>query len=415
LRPWKCAACGRMPPRVLRLEAAHISPLSECAVTTPDNLILLCKEYRDDPEQGCHTLYDQGYCSVVDMHECRKCWAEGQRPTTRHRMMQLRASFGYRPQQQGHLKIALGGLKKQQASKSADNEDWHSLQIQIAEVTRRRARKDVLKRASQEIIRVDPEILRNASLKSRYFYEKGYIDLLSGRLNDAFDDFYDGRELLTANLSNAENRWRWAAHTALLAQLSRLMHSTNPKTGWSWGKIRQELTRALSYSDTTARDVKKAIQAGSTSNLREEYRNARRWVQNCLIHLIKPDLAQRRLKSARRVWDKAYDNWQRIDISSGWDAGFRPTLLSLYGNLMLESAQNEKDVKNALAYLVRSLVLMIGLRRQQPEGIRDLLFWIGEALNRINDSADQRIRAVASNCIDFGSWFKPYVPRPLDV
>lgn len=408
LKPRKCAACGLKPPDVFRLEKAHISPLSELAITSPENLLLLCRRHRDDPHLGCHTLYDQGYCSIVDMRGCRKRWIKCQQPTTRDRMMQLRAYFGPRLQQQGALKKELDKLKQQQRSKPTDSEEWYRLQIRIAEVTRRQARKDALKHAWKEITRVDPGKLISGSLKSTYYYEKGYIELLDDRLDDAFDDFYNGREILKADLSNVENCWRWAAHTVVLAQLSCLRRSTDPKAGWSWNKIRQELVKALSYSEKAVQDLKKVIHTRSTPNLQEEYRHAQRWMQNCLVHLIKPDLAQRHLVSAYRGWNKAYENWEKMDISSGWDAGLRPTLLSLYGKLQLESAQSEDEVRCALAYLVRSLVLMLGLRRQQPEGIRDLLFWIAEALARIEDQKAQLICAIASDCVDHSSWFNPY-------
>src|SRR3990172_586884 len=63
LRPQLCAVCGRLPPAVLRLEAAHITPLAECATTDLKNLALLCKENPGDVP-GCHTLFDHGYCSI---------------------------------------------------------------------------------------------------------------------------------------------------------------------------------------------------------------------------------------------------------------------------------------------------------------------------------------------------------------
>ncbi|MFY3741117.1 MAG: tetratricopeptide (TPR) repeat protein [Candidatus Nitrosomirales archaeon] len=405
LKPWKCAACGRKPPGVFRLEKAHISPLSELGITTLENLLPLCIRHGGDRQLGCHTLYDQGYCSIADMHECRKRWIECRQPTTRDNMMQLLAHFGPSTQQLGALNIKLRNLKMQQKSKPIDSEEWHYLQVQIAEVTRRRAAKDARKRAWQELTRVNPRKLMSATRKSKYFYEKGYIELLSGHLNDAFNDFFHGRKILRADSSNSKNSWRWAAHTVQLVQVSRLRSVIDPNAGWSWDKIRQELARALCYSEKATRDLGKAIEKRSTPYLQEEYRHAQRWVQNCRLHLIKPDLAQQQLESARNDWDKAHENWEKIDISSGWDTGFRPTLLSLYGKLMLESARNEVESRRALAYLVRSLVIMLGLRRQQPEGIRDLLFWIAEALDRIKDSAARRIRTVASQCIDHGSWF----------
>ncbi|MCK4476170.1 MAG: hypothetical protein KAU16_05530 [Methanophagales archaeon] len=413
LQPKKCAACGRTPPEVRRLEVAHISPLSECAITIEENLLLLCTENLGDSEPGCHTLYDQGCCSIVNMRECRERWIAGKPPITRIRMTQLRADYGPRPQQQGHLRKELGNLRTQQKSEPTDSEAWCLLQLQIAELTRRRARKNALGRAWNEIIKVHPESPRTDSLKARYFYEKAYIELLSGQLDDAFSDFFKGRKILESNITIPENRWRWAAHTALLAQSSCIMRFSGTESGWSWDKIRQELTQALSHAQMAAIDLEGAIEEGASLNLRDEYRHARRWEHNGLVHLIKTDLAQGNLEAACKRWDKAYENWQSMDISNGWDAGFRATHLSLYGQLVLKSAQNPNEVDSALAYLVRSLVLLLGLRRQQPEGIRDLLFSVVDALKRKNDSTYKRIYAIASDCVDFSSWFNPYVPKLL--
>ncbi len=90
-------------------------------------------------------------------------------------------------------------------------------------------------------------------------------------------------------------------------------------------------------------DLEAAIEEGASLNLRDEYRHARRWEHNGLVHLTKPDLAQGNLEAARKRLDKAYENWQSMDISNGWDAGFRATHLSLYGQPVLKSAQNPNE------------------------------------------------------------------------
>jgi hypothetical protein len=40
-----------------------------------------------------------------------------------------------------------------------------------------------------------------------------------------------------------------------------------------------------------------------------ELRHAQRWVQNCMIHLIKPEIAEGNLEAAKERWDKAYEKW----------------------------------------------------------------------------------------------------------
>jgi hypothetical protein len=100
-----------------------------------------------------------------------------------------------------------------------------------------------------------------------------------------------------------------------------------------------------------------------------------------------------------------------MDITSGWDAGSRSNLLALYGQIALASAASEEDARNALPYLVRALVLLLGLRRQQPEGVRDLLFGIADGLRRVGEGTrGGQIMAVAAACVDYSSWFHPSVP-----
>ena len=79
--------------------------------------------------------------------------------------------------------------------------------------------------------------------------------------------------------------------------------------------------------------------------------------------------------------------------------------------MRLVLAGDNNAVDEALAYLVRSVVLQIGLRRQQPEGVRDLLFCIADALQEKSDRIHQEIHSIASRCVDFSSWFNPFVPK----
>ena len=106
-------------------------------------------------------------------------------------------------------------------------------------------------------------------------------------------------------------------------------------------------------------------------------------------------------------WNQAAKNWRSMDLSSGWDVGFRATQLLLYGKLKLAQQSGRRGACGALPYLVRSLVGMVGLKQQQPEGIRDLLNAIAEALERSNDPCHKEVKRVAKMCVDFSSWFHP--------
>ncbi len=407
LSPWECAACGRTPPGVSDLQAAHIAPLQECAATTTDNIVPLCVQPRASPP-ACHPLFDSGCASIDDMAACRVTWAAGGRPVLRERMLTVFERYVHQPLQRGHPTKQLSVLREQLASLPPTSTQWHEVQLTIAEVVRRRARADALEQARREVQRVDPDKLRPRE-RARLHYERAYVAMLLGDLRQAFRDFDGGRTVLS-EVDMPGNGWRWAAHTALVAQVSRIMESHGVTGGWSWNRVRNELTAALN----AARADLVALQ--SASDVPEsELRNASRWIQNCLLHLVKPDIAQRRLKAARNKLRHAVQHWGTMDIAHGWDAGFRPTLLSLYGHISLESATSDEDVRVGMGYLVRGAALLLGLRRQQPEGIRDLLFAIADGLCRLHQPVhERRIRAVAEEAVEYSSWFNPSVPRKLE-
>jgi len=323
-------------------------------------------------------------------------------------MLAVFERYVHQPQQRGHLTKQLSALRTKLASLQPTSTEWHEVQLNIAEVVRRRARADALEQARREIQRVDPDRLHPRE-RARFHYERAYIGMLLGDLRQAFRDFDRGRTVLS-EMGTPGNGWRWAAHTALVAQVSRIMSSHGVTGGWSWNRVRDELTVALN----AARADLAALQ--SASDVPEsELRNASRWIQNCLLHLVKPDIAQRRLKAAHKRFGDAARYWRTMDIARGWDAGFRPTLLSLYGHVALGSATSDEDIRIGMGYLVRGAALLLGLRRQQPEGIRDLLFGIADGLRRLQQPVrERRIRAIAEGAVEYSSWFNPPVPRRLE-
>jgi len=310
---------------------------------------------------------------------------------------QLR-QFGARAQQQGHLKKEIDRLRAKRSGLSSKSGGWTHMQIDIAALERRRTRKDALSIARAEIGEVRVERITDSVWRSRYYYENGYIELLSGHPREAFVAFNGVRSELSG--------WRWAAHTAMAAQASRIMNEARMSGGWSWQTIEKELLKALVCAKN---DVRSFRRAGLESA--EERRHAQRWVHNCLLDLMKPAIGLGKLKRAELWWNQAAKNWQKMDISSGWDVGFRSTQLFLYGKLQLAQHSRRDGAAEALPYLVRALVRMVGLRQQHPEGSRDLLYAIAGALERNGDPVHKRVRKAAENCVDFSSWFHPLPPQ----
>src|SRR5258706_1717270 len=284
LVPRFCAACGIADSEQYRLEAAHIAPLSECETTSLENLLWLCRRRKGRQgvaNAGCHTLFDDGCCSIADMRECRCRWAEGSPANYRDHMIALRTQFGTTQLQQGNPKKELNERVARRDATNSDDDEWHERQVDVAEARRRLARIGAMDRAQVEIGKVDYEKL-SCRYKSRYHYERGYIALLRGQLPAALADFDTGRKLLINDA--AGDGWRWASHTALFAQVSCVMRSSSGEKGWSWGQTRDELSQALSRAEE---DVI-ALNSGDQTELR----HAQRWVQNCMIHLIKPEIAE---------------------------------------------------------------------------------------------------------------------------
>jgi hypothetical protein len=277
LKPKVCAGCGQRESRRYGLQAAHIAPLAECERTELANLVWLCREKPRVRRLGCHTLFDGGSCSVEEMRKARRRWVNGKKPVLRPLMEGLFRQFPTAALQQGHLKKDIKLLRAKQARLSPENDEWIQLQIRIAAGERRGTRKDALPIARAEIAKVPVERITDPARRSWYFYEKGYIELLSGQPKEAFASFNEGRSELSG--------WRWVAHTALVAQVSRMMNEARLSGGWSWQMIENELSKALMRAKCDVLSIR-----GAGSQRTGERRDAQRWVQNCLLHLMKPAL-----------------------------------------------------------------------------------------------------------------------------
>lgn len=407
LGPRQCAACGREVPK---MERAHINPLSECAKTNENNLLWLCKE-KEGEDPGCHTLFDKGFASAVAMRECKQRQVKGLKPVLRKKMLRLRNLYGPASLQQGHPKPELASLRKQQSRHTPGSEEWSRLQIRIAEVTRRRTTKNALTRAMAEIGKIDADALSDSADQSRYYYEKGYIYMLSGRPDQAFLQFSSARDAVEREITEAGNRWRWAANTCLIAQVSRLLKAADSSKGWNWNRISKEISEALEHAKTAMDETRPAGGVSSKSVAPDEYRHASRWVQNCTLHLVKPAIARKHVRKAQEFLKLAEKRWESMDVSGGWDSGFRPTYLSLYGQAILLRARSREEYREALKYLVRCMVLLIGLRVRQPEGIRDTLFSIASSLRQLKDPVHAKVAETAARCRDFSSWTHPFVTK----
>ena len=388
----RCAGCGKRDTKKYQLDAAHISPLSECEDTIESNLILLCREKKEVRPLGCHTLFDRGYCSINEIREARSRWEKDKRPELRSLLNRQLTKLGTREQQQGHLKNEVDQLRKIQDELKQDNrKEWVQKQIQIAEIERRRTKKDALNTAEKELNKIAIDQITGSAWRSRYYYENGYIALLKGRPGEALAAFNSEKSKISG--------WRWTAHTVMAIQ-AQLVLNPLPMNDAAWLKIQKVLSKALLEAKRDLRQLRLRRKL-------EEIRHAERWVQNCLLQLVKPTIALHKYGDAKKFWNLASKNWERMDLSSGWEAAFRPAQLFLQGKLLLDRDQGKHGADKALPYLVRALVRMVGLKHQQPENSRDLLCAIAVGLKRKNDPYYIEVKEVAERCIDYSSWFEP--------
>ena len=82
----KCAICGR---EKLRIEAAHIEPLEAGALTTKENIILLCSNSINSVTPGCHELFDEGLTSIKLIEKLKNSTDSYENGSIREKMMEL--------------------------------------------------------------------------------------------------------------------------------------------------------------------------------------------------------------------------------------------------------------------------------------------------------------------------------------
>lgn len=403
--PRSCAACGRS--RNAGLELAHISPLAESASTTLANLLWLCSKPGRGRKPGCHRLFDTGFASIAEMKVWSAKWIDGGTCNGRDVMLE-RFRDGDRPLQRGSLARELNTLRSKQDELPKRGPQWQEIQIRIAEVTRRRARKDALRRALSEIEVVNVRLIDNPRTTSRYFYEKGYIHLLSGDFERARANFLRGRNAIDDEEDSPSKRWRWTAHTALVCQCERQLSAggSPSENVRSWGKVRESLMTALNSCTDSIRILQRKLRRTVALESSDDLRHSRRWLQNCYLHLLKAEIALDRKSAAMKLWSTSVSNWEKMNVLTGWDTGFRPTYLHLGAMMSFKVSTGENDL--ALARLVRCMVLHLGARQQQPEGIRDVLFTMAEALELQGDRRHRIVSRVAQKSVDNSSWFYPY-------
>lgn len=379
-----CAICGEKNSKIV---AAHIEPLEAGGVTTEENIILLCSKSINSDAPGCHELFDDGLTSIKQIEKLKNRNCSCEWGSIRKQMMVLwekrkMAKNSEDPLQQliskRHWGIALKLLKK--AKVNTQDEESFSIIIKEAEINRKRSAKDGLKQArklldfANKSIKSIPEILH-----SRLYYESGYVHLLCGEHDLATEQFELSEKHASNNIERTSAFWLWLnAEIALRGNQSR------------WDIVEKKM-------DEIHRNKN---QANSTL--------AARIHANGLFNRVRVFLIQNKFEKAKDKLDEAVEHWKNMDIESGWEKSFFPTMLSLKGQVLLSTTRRKTDAEAALNLFSRYIVIMLA-GRQVPEGIRDVLFPAAKCLRIMGKNKDAKhVEITASRILDGASFMFPY-------
>jgi hypothetical protein len=400
----RCAACGEKENLInIKLEAAHLEALEECGITEENNIILLCK--RKNPIiPGCHELFDMGYYSVSGMKKLRDIWKKGKYKNVRDGMfkrykkpIKIKEISFVKKEIMKKIRECISKCQYRKATRIAEERlnlsrntvEKFQLKIKIGELHRRRATKNSLDTGLKCINAISIKEIPKQLLSS-YFYEVGYINMLRGDHISALDAFEKSRNYL--DKKDKEYGAKWAAATSLIIQQNCQLIASGLKSLYSF----KELEKLLDKSLLKAKNVNTTL--------------GYRWVNNCMWHKARLKIAQQKFDEAKNLWRKAYINWQSMDVQTGWERGSR-MFVSLQGIILANLAHNKEEAKEALRFLSRSLVVLIGGRRMYPETVRDILFNIALAIDKLNIKQKKQvelIKKIATYTRDGSSWFYPY-------
>jgi len=370
------------------LEAAHIVPLELGSSTESSNLILLCKE--------CHRLYDKGYMSINNMFKIHKELLSGKRNTPiylknisvpysspsitpppekiKNTLEEIRQD-----QIKSHNVIAIKKARKELEKYSEASPEHIRLQIKIAELTRRRAAKGVLKEALNILQSLNEETMDKV-FHSVYFYELNYVYRLSGCHSKALGVI---KKSSKADISNNDSKELGVGYVAAEVNVLLCELADHEKL---------DAVEAEEFVNKFNRLTKIASKQG-------KYWGGR-WALNSEAHVL-----QIYIKSgnANKCWtslNKLKNQFYSSDITNGWDLGSRKSLSLFDGIVHTLFPRNEMDIHHGVRILSRSFVSRIG-PKSRPEGIRDVGYSLAKGMNKLNSEKYSELSDCVKGIMDF--------------
>jgi tetratricopeptide (TPR) repeat protein len=400
-----CILCGRamvhQKGRTATNKRAHILPVSEGWPTTANNVVLLCERPgKATAHDGCHWLFDNGYACVNEILEVAASTGSAAAKQLASNMRTRHSTFGTSARESGHYRKWQKELRSKTGKCIGEYSKFAELILQVAESARRRTTKNALSKALLVIEEIDHAKIEDTYVRSRYLYERGYIYFLQGRWGEAHTLFLAGINDLFLAQDNPGNAWRLAAFRAMACQVQLLAH---PPQIEAFRLCRAELSDVLYVLLQVESDLAIPDPWAVSSEARLNQMLAGRWAQNIHLYLCRIDVLMGDAVQARTRLEITLERWKRYHRANGWEACFKPLLVSLRGHVELLTASSDDDVRKALGFLVRALVMFRG-RSQQPESISDILRGIGRGLRRLKNGDASYFFRVAERCSDAASW-----------
>lgn len=391
----KCAICAMNKDVV----AAHIVPLEIGAETTKENLVLLCLK--------CHDFYDKGCVSINAMQKLAEKWRKGEfigfswlsiestkqaspamipPPKSVQAIMEKVRELQYKK----HYCKGIGIMEKALKGGYLDDEGRLYLLIKCGELTRRRAARKVVVKASDILEKINLKDLQDR-YHSVYYYELTYTYRLRGYHSKA-------------------------------AQIIRLSAEASKKK-------EQDEIPSLEYISASAIEILCLLAARETLSLQEvedfvgrlhelelmamkygEYWGGR-WALNCAAHRLEVYLKGRDKKKSWETLQQVRDLYYDSDIFNGWDAASKQTMSLLEGLTRVFFPKDEADFDIGIGLLARAFATRTG-PRQRPEGIRDVGFGLVEGCRKVEGKLPKKtvdtIERIMNQTIDGTSVLWPW-------
>jgi tetratricopeptide (TPR) repeat protein len=285
----------------------------------------------------------------------------------------------------GHVAKCVREARALAKAAGSDRRRRISYSIREIECQRRRAARDALDEAARRYAEIESDAQACPDLLPRLYYEGGYVRLLLGHHRAAKELFEES--VRCAGDSPIEYA---IAASAVVECVVAINGIDSP-----WDQLFECVDQAEGV-----------LRAADSIH-------AQQWtIDNWSWDRVRMAIIRGDAEGARRLLDRAETHFKNQTALAGWSTGSLAKRLALRGSVTLVNGGSEADFHGAARLLTRSVVVLVGRRRQYPERLLDALYDLATALEHLGASRHTdlplRLRAIAGRTRDGSSWSHPY-------